>query len=170
MLPEVKEYSLPDFEVFHSEKDVDHSIWIPDKRYIILGRSNKAETALHPTAVLKDKIEVYKRPSGGETVLLSPNTLVIAVKLKIGNTLDTHKYFNVINGKIIEALTGLGVKDLWTKGISDISIGENKILGSSIFREKEKIFYHAVLNVKESVENASLIDGLVSINSSFLHD
>ncbi len=149
---EVKQYDLPDYNIFSSEKDVDHFIWRPDKRYIILGRSNNAESALYSEEVLKDNIEVYKRPSGGETVLLSPNTLVISVKLIIENTLTTHKNFNIINNKIIEALASLGVKDLRTKGISDISIGEKKILGSSIFREKEKLFYHAVLNQSESVD------------------
>jgi len=149
---EVQPYDLPDFQIFHSEKDIDHFIWRPDKRYIVLGRSNNAETALFTDQVTEDDIEVYKRPSGGETVILSPNTLVISVKLKIENTLDTHQYFNIINNKIIKSLSDLGVKDLWTKGISDISIGEKKILGSSIFRKKERLFYHAVLNVSESVD------------------
>lgn len=152
MLLEIKPYDLRDFSVFYSKKDVDHIIWRPDRRYIVLGRSNKAETALHIDEVLKDNIEVYKRPSGGQTVLLSPNTLVISVKLKIKNTLDTHKYFDIINKKIIGSLSVLGVEYLCMKGISDISIGEKKILGSSIFREKETLFYHAVLNVSESVE------------------
>jgi len=151
MLPETQKYNLPDFTVFHSNKDVDHFIWRPDRRYIVLGRSNKAETALHIDEVLKDNIEVYKRPSGGQTVLLSTNTLVISVKLKIKNTLDTHKYFDIINKKIIDSLSVLGVEYLCMKGISDISIGEKKILGSSIFRKKETLFYHAVLNVSESV-------------------
>ncbi|NLC49283.1 MAG: hypothetical protein GX762_02810, partial [Bacteroidales bacterium] len=36
-----------------------------------------------------------------------------------------------------------------TKGISDIAMGEKKIMGSSMYRGKGKLFYHAVLNFDE---------------------
>ncbi|PLW94333.1 MAG: hypothetical protein C0591_13050, partial [Marinilabiliales bacterium] len=37
-----------------------------------------------------------------------------------------------------------------------ISIGVKKILGSSIYRKQQTLFYHAVLNISEPVENISL--------------
>lgn len=149
---EVKQYDLPDFSIFLSEKEVDYTIWRPERKYIVLGRSNNADTSLFLDDVIKDDIVIFKRPSGGETVLISANTLVISVKIKIDNILDTHKYFKIINERIIHALTGIGVKNISTKGISDIAIGSKKILGSSIYRDKNKLFYHAVLNISESPE------------------
>ena len=41
------------------------------------------------------------------------------------------------------------------KTISDIAIGDKKILGSSMYRKKNTIFYHAVLNVSESITEIS---------------
>jgi lipoate-protein ligase A len=145
-------YNLPDFEILESNKDFAFSIWQPDKKYIILGRSNNAEDSVFIEKAVNDNIEILKRPSGGETVILSPKTLVISVKLPIDNSLKVHKYFALINEKIIEALQNLGIENLRQKGISDISIGEKKILGSSIYKKPNSIFYHAVLNISESPE------------------
>lgn len=154
---EVKSYDLKDYSIFESEKKSDFLIWQPDKTYIVLGRSNRiSDDSVHIENARKNGVEIYKRPSGGEAVILSPNTLVISVKLPLKNTLNTHHYFKVINSSIIEALSALGIKDLGNKGISDISIGLKKILGSSIYRKHQTLFYHAVLNISEPIENISL--------------
>jgi lipoate-protein ligase A len=97
-----------------------------------------------------DGVPVYKRPSGGETVVLSPKTLVISV-LKQGDRFKSPTlYFKNCSEKIIRALHTLGIRDLKADGISDICIGNKKILGSSIYRNKDRVLYHAVLNRAES--------------------
>lgn len=150
---EVKTYDLPDYKIFNSDKILDFISWIPDRKYLILGRSNTAENSLVEELVLNDKIDVYQRPSGGEAVLLSENTLVVSCKFKIKNVLKTHEYFDRINKKIIKALENQNVKNLYQKGISDISINEKKILGSSIYRKSDTVFYHAVINISEDIDN-----------------
>ena len=55
------------------------------------------------------------------------------------------------NYKIISVLESFGITNLGYKGISDITINDLKILGSSIYQNKHVVFYHAVLNVCESV-------------------
>ncbi|MBN1253028.1 MAG: hypothetical protein JXR51_13840 [Bacteroidales bacterium] len=149
MIP--KSYNLPDFEIFNSSNLNDFKIWIPDKMYIVIGRSNNIEDSVFIEKVKEERIEIFKRPSGGETVILSPKTAVISVKLNVKNELNVHHYFKEINTIIISALSELGIKNLNQKGISDISIGNKKILGSSIYRKPDKIFYHAVLNISEDV-------------------
>jgi lipoate-protein ligase A len=57
--------------------------------------------------------------------------------------------FNNHNGKIITALKGLGITRLSLKGISDIALEEKKILGSSLYRARGMVFFHAVLNVSQ---------------------
>ena len=153
---EVKSYDLKDYSIFNSEKESDFLLWQPDKTYIVLGRSNRlAEESVFIEKAKQDKIDIYKRPSGGEAVILSSNTLVISVKLPLNITIKTHQYFVLINDAIIAALSELGVKHLGNKGISDISIGLKKILGSSIYRKQQTLFYHAVLNVSEPIESIS---------------
>jgi lipoate-protein ligase A len=151
---ETKHYNLPDYKIF--ENDTNSFItWIPDQEYLILGSSNKSETSLFIEKVNAEGVPVIKRPSGGEAVILSQNTIVSAA-LFITDKLDNpHHYFVIANTAIIKALTNLGISNLHQKGISDISIKEKKILGSSIYRKKNKIFYHSVLNVSEDISRIS---------------
>ncbi len=152
MIVDAKHYNLQDFTIFTSTKDFDFFVWQPDKTYIVIGRANTVDASVFMEEAYKDGVEILKRPSGGESVILSPKTMVISVKLKINNALNTHKYFKIINEQIISALQQFGIQHLNMKGISDISIGDKKILGSSIYRKSDIIFYHAVLNVSESAE------------------
>jgi lipoate-protein ligase A len=150
---EVKKYDLPDLNLIDDqEKDTGYFLWIPDDYYIVLGNSNKPKDNLNYDHIFTDDIQVYKRPSGGETVILTPNTLVIAVKLTLEKFLNPSLHFQYFNNKIIEGLETLGVENVFYKGISDIAVGEKKILGSSIYRKKRVLFYHAVLNLAEPVE------------------
>ncbi len=144
-------YNLPDQKVLESDKPIDHIVWQVDKRYLVLGRSNEAKTSLIAQAVDADKVEVLKRPSGGEAVLLTPGMLVIALKYPLEKVGKAHDVFNLANSLIKEALSESGVQNITARGISDICIGEKKILGSAIFRKPDSVFYHAVLNVNEDI-------------------
>jgi len=148
---EVKKYNLPDIEILHQQSlaDLEFFVWKPDKTYLILGSSNKAETSLIAENVIADNVEVYKRPSGGESVVLSPKTLVLATIIRTKGLEDPPKHFLKANNKIINSLSHFGVKNLKQKGISDIAIGEKKIAGSSIYRKTNIVFFHCVLNVSE---------------------
>jgi len=147
-----KDYNLPDSKVLTSTKAFDFSVWKPDRIYIVLGRSNNAKDSVFIEKAVEDNVHILKRPSGGESVILSPKTIIISVKMSISDTKNTLRHFEVINNKILNALNKLQVKNLNQRGISDISIGEKKILGSSIYRKPDFVFYHAVLNVSETNE------------------
>ncbi len=152
LVKEAISYNLPDYAILHSDKQADYAVWQPDKTYIVLGRSNRiTDDSVYMEKATEDGVEIYKRPSGGEAVVLSPDMLVISVKLPVENPLKTHQYFRLINNSIIDALHKSGISDVHQKGISDISIGIKKILGSSIYRKEKTVFYHAVLNISGSV-------------------
>ncbi len=144
-------YNLPDIEIINSPLPLAVYVWIPDKTYLILGQSNKAETSLNMEAVMADNIDVFKRPSGGETVILTPEMLVIGISFAVDSLKNPKQYFLQINNRIIDCLSRQSIKNLSQKGISDIAISEKKILGSSIYRRPGRVFYHAVLNVSEDI-------------------
>lgn len=151
-MTEILKYNLPDSDLIDvTATDTNWSFWVPDDHYLVLGQSNKAEKSLYLDKVKEDKIKVVKRPSGGESVILTPNTIVISVRLFTEKLENPQTSFRKINNAIIKALENLGVKKLHYKGISDVSIGEKKILGSSIYRKKNLVFYHAVLNISEDI-------------------
>jgi len=146
-------YTLPDAVLIDAEATTnDFMVWQPAETVIVLGQSNQAGTAVHTDLAMQDGIPVYKRHTGGQTVILTPGTLVISVRLISEKLENPQIYFRLVNHLIIEALSKSGVANLVEKGISDIAIGDKKILGSSIYRKKSMVFYHAVLNIAESPE------------------
>lgn len=152
----VRKYTLPDYYLFENNTITPTNIiWIPIETCVVLGKSNNPNDSLHIENVLADNIPVYKRPSGGETVVLSNKMVVLSVAVKQTDFKSGKSYFKDYNTKIISALKSFGIRNLGYKGISDITINELKILGSSIYQNKYVMFYHAVLNVDESV---ALID------------
>jgi lipoate-protein ligase A len=144
----VSEYNLPDIKLLE-EKTRQFLIWAPDKTYIVLGASNKPEDSLFVENVERDNIDVLKRHSGGQAVMLTPNNLIIAVVFPDTKTLEPKKTFHKINALIISALEEAGIYNLSLMGISDIAISGKKILGSAMYKRKEQLFYHAVLNIGE---------------------
>ncbi|UCH94219.1 MAG: lipoate--protein ligase family protein [Candidatus Aminicenantes bacterium] len=149
----IKQYDLPDVELLeNSTSTYRYMIWEPEYLCIVLGQSNQPDQSVYAERAAVDGVPVYKRPSGGETVVLSPKTLVISILKREIGLRSPRLYFSAYNEKIIQALRGLGVKNLSAKGISDICIGDQKILGSSIYRDKDRVFYHGVLNRAESVD------------------
>jgi len=142
------EYNLPDIDLL-KKKTNQFLIWIPDKVYIVLGASNNPMEALNMENVKKDNITVLKRPSGGQTVILTPNNIIIAVAFFDRKTMHPKDVFQQINKLIISTIEHTGIHDLSLMGISDIAISGKKILGSAIYRSKEALLYHAVLNLGE---------------------
>jgi lipoate-protein ligase A len=149
----VGKYNLLDSYLYENNIDTPLiKVWIPEKICIVLGRSNNSTDSLYRKNILDDNIPVYKRPSGGETVLLTPKTLIISIAMNQSGFMGGKVYFKMINNKIIDSLKSLGIKNLNYRGISDIAINDVKILGSALYQNIDVVFYHAVLNVSESIE------------------
>lgn len=150
---EIKPYDLPDAELLEDNiSSYRYMVWEPGFLCIVLGQSNQLDQSVYIEQAEVDNVPVYQRPSGGETVVLSPGTLVVSILKQVDGLRSPRQYFNAYNEKIMQALRGLGIKNLSSNGISDICIGNQKILGSSIYRNKDRVFYHGVLNRAESVE------------------
>ena len=150
---EAIKYNLPDINILsQSNTDLKLHTWQPDAIYLVLGQSNSADESLNTEEVEKDQVLVYKRPSGGQTVILTPNTLVISTTVTAEKFVNPDVYFRQINSLIISILENSGIKNIHHKGISDIAVGEKKILGSAIYRNHQKVFYHSVLNVSERTD------------------
>lgn len=143
-------YCLPDTLLLENSIK-NFMVWIPERSYIVLGASNNIQDALILENVLVDNIPVLKRPSGGQTVMLTPNNVIISIVFPDAGV-QPKDVFSQVNKLIVSVLKNNGVDDLRLSGISDIAILEKKILGSSIYRSKHMLLYHAVLNVSEPAE------------------
>lgn len=145
-------YDLPDSAM---QKDRDQTyrylVWQPKETYIVLGRSNnKPQDVLFMEQVKKDNAKVYQRATGGQSVVLSPRMLVVSISEGTKEATSKEHFF-CYNQKIIRGLQELEILELCQKGISDIAIGNKKIAGTAMYRNRFKVFYHAVINVGEDL-------------------
>ena len=141
-------YILPDDFLFKGTNN-GYLVWQPETTCLVLGQSNSAEKSLIIENVIRDGIPVTKRPTGGEAVMLTPRTIAVTVARIFSAPVHFRDYFRVVNGMIIDSLQGFGISGLSMRGISDIAIGNRKILGSSMRNTHGSLIYHAVLNVGE---------------------
>jgi len=125
--------------------------WEPDRFAVVLGRGNKAELEIHEHRCREDKIPILRRRGGGGTVILYPGILVISLAKCVKHQFYIKEYFQQINAYIIESLQSLGIRDLNQQGHSDICIRDRKILGSSMYRSKQLLFYAASLMVSNNL-------------------
>ncbi|MGC8864660.1 MAG: lipoyl protein ligase domain-containing protein [Bacteroidales bacterium] len=146
---EVHEYMLPDKKLIETDVVPAAFLWQPDEVYVVLGRSNQPDDSVFLERLEEDGVVLLKRPSGGETVVLTPRMLVIACTWPLDTSNSSTEIFRLSNQIVMKVLDDLGVEGLNQKGISDISLGDLKIAGSAMHRARDRWFYHAVLNVGE---------------------
>lgn len=144
----VRPYDLEDVCLFKGDRDGYH-VWQPDECCIVLGHSNTGEKSLIAENVIRDNIPVTRRLSGGETVMLTPSTIAFTISKSFQVPVHFREFFRTVNSMVIGCLSELGVADLGLNGISDITIGNRKILGSAMHNTHGSLIYHAVLNVSQ---------------------
>ncbi len=121
--------------------------WEPDHIVVVLGRGNHADLETWQEHCQEDRVPIIRRRGGGGTVVLSPGILVVSLVKRVQHQYHFHEYFQQINTYLIEALTSLGMANLNQQGYSDICIGDRKILGSSMYRSRDLLFYTASLMI-----------------------
>lgn len=143
-------YTFPDAIMLEDNESEYRSLaWIPPFEAVVLGCGSKADTAFEHEAIAQDEIQVFRRPTGGESMFLSPKMTVISILIQMPVQFLAKALFSATGETLIRALTGLGIRGLCLRGTSDLVLGKKKVLGSSIYQRKNRLFYHAVLNVGE---------------------
>ena len=127
-------------------------IWESPEHFVVLGRSSKSEIEVDLQACRRDDIAVYRRPSGGGTVLSGPGCLSYAVVLdfetypQLRSISHAHEF---VLSRVAEALAQhvSGVKQA---GTSDLVIdpGEGlprKFSGNALRLKRNHLLYHGTL-------------------------
>ncbi|MFP4163913.1 MAG: biotin/lipoate A/B protein ligase family protein [Chitinispirillaceae bacterium] len=122
------------------------------KPYVLLYNQLTVEVVHGPSCVpaseikfdhcREDGVSVSERRGGGGTVVLSPGmliTLIVGERKKKENALDI---FGRIHEILADVLKNAGVSDIRPRGISDLAVGERKILGSSLYLGTDPFFYY----------------------------
>lgn len=150
---QVLPYDLPDAAFTHSLVGRNEClVWQPLQTLVVIGKGSDPTQEVNLQNTARDQIPVLRRATGGCAVVLSPEMLVASFVLRTEEQLPSKEYFRLFLQIILRALEKHGINDLSHKGISDITIGERKIAGTAIYRNRQLVFFHAILNVAGGTE------------------
>ena len=141
-------YNLPDQELLESNDNHNNlMVWIPDELMVVIGKSSNPELELIAGNIDADQIPVIRRGTGGCSVVLSPEMAVVSFVIRNDKQRKNNEYFAIFTDVIMNSLKKLGIDGICRAGISDITLNGQKVAGSSIYRNKDMVFYHAIINI-----------------------
>ncbi|MFH2002181.1 MAG: hypothetical protein ABIK28_21085 [Planctomycetota bacterium] len=127
----------------------------PRRTSVVLGRGSKPEDELDVEACLQDGVPVLKRRGGGCSVVLDTGNLIVSVILPMKGTLNAGKLFDPLSGWLIRGLQQIGIKGVYSDGISDLVLEDRKIGGACIYRSKEILYYSTTLLVHPAMDKVT---------------
>ena len=144
----VNEELLAEFE---RTRNPVYRIYEPPEVCVVMGAGRQGKGDVLEERALADGVSVLVRKGGGGTVVLSPGMVVLALVTEAASPYRNKEYAAAVNLWFVEALERLGVTGITQRGISDVALGDTKILGTSIFRRRNILFYQASLLVSNDI-------------------
>jgi lipoate-protein ligase A len=135
------------------ESIVSHC-WVPQELVVVLGASNDPTVEVNVETCELDHVPVLKRYGGGGTVVLHSGCAVVSLGCWVQQPFQNRHYFNLVNNAVIAALAA-GWSDLGQlsqNGLSDLTYGEFKVAGTSLFRSRNYLLYQASILVDTQLD------------------
>lgn len=146
-------YNLADSDLLTPDDSAGRFLlWVPKQTCVVIGSGSKTDLELNATDIDVNNVPVYKRRTGGCSVVLSPEMWCLSCALYGRKQIQSKDYFVLFNKAVCDAFARVGVGGLSHRGISDIALGEKKIAGTALYRNRDLVFYHAVLNIAGDVD------------------
>lgn len=124
-------------------------VWEPAETFVVLGRSSRRADEVRLDACRRLGIEVYRRSSGGATVLVGPGCLMYAVVLsgqaEAGLPLAgvSHAHQFVLSRHLAALRPHCPL--VAAAGTSDLVLGDRKFSGNSLRCLREHVLYHGTI-------------------------
>ncbi len=125
------------------------SCFLPKDPMVVLGASNVAATEADEGACAKAGVPVVRRYGGGGAVVLYRGSVVVSLGAWVRQHFQNKFYFQKVNQSVITALVSAwpALEVLGQNGLSDITAGDRKVAGTSLFRSRNYLLYQASLLV-----------------------
>lgn len=127
-------------------------VYRPQETCVVLGRGGSEERELRRAAIDADGIPVYRRPGGGGAVVLDEGNLVVALVLPLPGLGAVTTAFRLASDLVVAALGACGVPGVEQRGVSDLALGDHKLGGSCLRRERGLAHYATTLLVAPRLE------------------
>ncbi|MFT5169460.1 MAG: lipoate-protein ligase A [Lysobacterales bacterium] len=137
--------------------------WESPEPFVVLGRISNKEEDVNFETTAQDGVEVFRRSSGGGTVLQGPGCLnfsFILDKTKRRELNDLKQSYSYILNKVIEGLSVGGV-EAKLMPISDIALMNNKkISGNAQKRGRNFVLHHGTIMYDFNLDNIARYLGM----------
>lgn len=120
--------------------------WESPTHFVVVGYANKVATEVNVTACERRNVPIFRRCSGGGTVVQGPGCLSYALILQIADDQPTHS-IQAANQFIMErhrkAIAGIFPKsEIRIEGHTDLAIEGLKFSGNSQRRQRNFLLFH----------------------------
>ncbi|MEQ8849096.1 lipoate--protein ligase family protein [Botrimarina sp.] len=126
-------------------------LWESPTVFVVLGRSSRREEEVNLPACREQGAGVYRRVSGGATILTGPGCLMYAVVLDLAelpHLADLTRAHEHVLGRVAGALRRLE-PTVAPMGTSDLAVrrggAARKVSGNSMRRTQSRLLYHGTL-------------------------
>ncbi len=140
-----------------SSDDEFFRLWESELPAVIIGRASKIEEEVNLAYCEETRLPVFRRCSGGLSVVIGPGCLMYSVILskRQNPALDVvdHCHEFVLD-RIRSALNGLSL-NVSISGTSDLTVDGQKCSGNSLRSKREAILYHGTLLYDASISQIS---------------
>ncbi|MAP73965.1 MAG: lipoate-protein ligase A related protein, partial [Planctomycetaceae bacterium] len=131
----IKNIALDEALLLYSEQTGEQFLrfWKPQRNAVVMGRSGKLEQEAAQEYCRNHTIPVYRRPSGGGTILTGPGCLMYTIVLNSnlnGRLKEIQGCHDFVLGQMATAFKNIGIP-CCILGISDLAIGNLKFSGNS---------------------------------------
>jgi len=119
--------------------------WEPQEYFVVLGYANRAASEVNFDACKQVGVPVYRRVSGGGTVLQGPGCLNYNLVLKIdshaqlSSITSTNEFVMQRHAKVLSTTLGRPVK---VQGYTDLAVGDVKFSGNAQRRKRHYLVFH----------------------------
>lgn len=139
-----------------SQGDETLIFWEPGETFVVVGYANKVATEVNVAACKKMAVPIYRRCSGGGTVVQMPGGLNYSLVLRIEengptrNISSANQFIMERNREAIETLFPSPLKPdaipkISVRGHTDLCLGDLKFAGNSQRRRKHFLLFHGTL-------------------------
>jgi lipoate---protein ligase len=127
-------------ELFEARRATDGllRIWEPEQHFVVLGRSNRIDSEVDIAACEFERLSIFRRLSGGGTVLQGPGCLNYTLILRNGVDipLGIAESFQFVLEHHKQCMQPLIADRVEIAGISDLVVNQQKISGNAQCRKR----------------------------------
>lgn len=142
-----------------TEADVERlRFWIPDRPFVVVGYGQQPEREVNLEACRRLNLPVYKRCSGGGTVLQTPGCLNYTLVLRIqpGSPTEsitrTNQFILERHRQALARMLGLADHRVQWRGQTDLTLDNRKFSGNAQRRRRACLLFHGTILLEPALD------------------